>query len=163
MKTIKVSETHEALVDDETYGFLSRFKWHIQKKNYTFYAKTRTYFLGKPRNILMHRLLFMYSVKSVDHINGNGLDNRLSNLRLASSSQNASNRKYKTTNKNGYRGVFSKTNGLAGYSAQISHNNELRYLGFFKTAKEAAKAFDAAAVKLKGEFATLNFPEDYKK
>ena len=88
----------------------------------------------------------------IDHINGNTLDNRKVNLRIATRQQNNANRIVKNTL--GYRGV--RINGNR-YGAQIKFNGELIWLGTFDTKEEAAIAYDKKAVELFGEFAVLNF------
>ena len=97
--------------------------------------------------------------KSIDHINRNRLDNRKCNLRMATQSQNNCNvSKYKN-NTSGYKGVYyapynNKTNP---WKAQIRINNKNKGIGYFKTADEAAKAYDKMAIELHKEFAWLNF------
>lgn len=94
----------------------------------------------------------------VDHINGNGLDNRRKNLRVTTQMGNCANSR-KPKNAAGYRGVFRRT-GTYGvpYYAIIANCGKKRYLGQFHTAEEAAKAYDSAAVEAYGKFAQLNFP-----
>lgn len=92
-----------------------------------------------------------------DHINHNGLDNRKANLRPATRAQNSYNRKkYANNSYSKYKGVSFKKKGQK-WSAQISINNKMKFLGYFHREKDAAKAYDAAARKLHGEFASLNF------
>lgn len=90
----------------------------------------------------------------VDHVNGDALDNRRVNLRLATRAQNAANRSYPSK---GYRGVFFRKK-TGKYSAVLKHAFKQMWLGEFETPLEAALAFDDAALKLRGEFARLNFP-----
>ncbi len=90
----------------------------------------------------------------LDHIDRNKSNNRIENLREASTSENCRNRA--TAAKLRGVGVHRKT---GKFQAQIGHRNEILYLGLFKTREEAALAYDAAARSLHGEFATLNFPE----
>jgi len=93
----------------------------------------------------------------VDHINHNGLDNRKANLRLATHSQSACNRRKssaKTWSK--YKGVSWRISDKR-WSAAIGINNRAKWLGLFTDEISAAKAYDAAARKYHGEFASLNF------
>lgn len=106
--------------------------------------------------ILMHRAILGASDGVyVDHINGNKLDNRRSNLRIATPQQSA----YNTTkpNKNGYRGVTLHAGRAKPYQASIHLNGRKKSLGYYATAREAAAAYDAAALLHQGEFAKLNF------
>lgn len=90
----------------------------------------------------------------VDHINGNPLDNRLCNLRLATSSQNKLNTANRYTNTTSYRGVTKLKSGR--FKATITVNYLTVSLGTYKTAEEAALAYNKAAEKYHGEFAQLN-------
>lgn len=91
----------------------------------------------------------------VDHVNGNTLDNRRANLRLASQMQNAWNSRMKSTNKSGYKGVFRNRNGV--WVASIKHNYKGFYIGFFFDKTEAAWMYDQYALALFGDFAKTNF------
>jgi len=91
--------------------------------------------------------------RMTDHINGNTLDNRRSNLRLATPSDNAHNTKLPKNNTTGYRGVGKKGNR---YIAHIRSDNKEHHLGSFSTPEEAALAYNKAATELHGEFASLN-------
>lgn len=95
------SSGHKFVVDEEDFEKLNCFKWHIlQGKDGHLYANN-----GKVG--LMHR--FITSTKKgmvVDHINGNGLDNRKENLRVCTVTQNQGNSKIRKDNKSGYKGVY---------------------------------------------------------
>lgn len=112
---------------------------------------------GKWTTLSMHRLLMDATVGlSVDHINGDPLDNRRVNLRLATPEQNSANINAVTNSKSGYRGVFKRGEGR--YQARLGAN----YLGMFKTVEAAARAYDRAKIKKHGEFASTNGMENWK-
>lgn len=95
----------------------------------------------------------------VDHINGDPLDNRRVNLRLASPSENLRNRGKNANNKSGFKGVYYfKPTGR--WHARIEVNGRHHHLGYYDTPQEGARAYDVAARKLHGEFARLNFPDE---
>lgn len=149
MKQIYLSNTNRYVtVDDEDYEFLLRFHWHEQDG----YAMSGD-------GIVMHRLIVGASKKStyVDHKNGNSLDNRKSNVRKATSSQNQMNANRRVDNTTGFKGV-GRRNG--GYYARITTTKGRISLGQFNSAEEAARAYDAAAKEHFGDFAKLNFPEE---
>lgn len=111
---------------------------------------------GKHTRVCVHRFIFGLSKNDgqyVDHKNRNKLDNRRSNLRLCTAWQNAANKVHKTNRL--YRGVVKMGKK---WWASISSQNNIVSLGSFSSAVDAAKAYDAAARKLHGEFAILNFP-----
>lgn len=111
---------------------------------------------GRP--ILFHRLVMSPPPGiTVDHINGNPLDNRRKNMRLATRSQNAMNRGPDADNASGYKGVYrhkgAKTPKTKPWIALIQANRKRRHLGCFETAQEAHEAYKRAAIELHGEFA----------
>ena len=97
-----------------------------------------------------------------DHINGDTLDNRRSNLRICTNAENSRNCARVTTSRSGYKGVHcAKANrSKLPWRARIKHNYIEIQLGTFATKEEAARAYDKKAIELFGEFASLNFPED---
>ena len=92
----------------------------------------------------------------VDHVNGNTLDNRRCNLRVATHGQNLANRKAITA-KSGFKGAFWAKWAGRWYSS-IGVNGRVIRLGYFDTPEAAALAYDEAARKHHGEFACVNFP-----
>src|SRR5690606_17270138 len=122
-----------------------------------FYAVSRLKINGKWKNIRMHRLIMGVEKSSkpmVDHIDGNGLNNCRSNLRLATHSQNLQNADSRRgTSK--YKGVyFSKQ--LQKYRAKIIVDKKEIMLGSYINEDDAARAYNYAAIEYFGEFARLN-------
>lgn len=160
MKKIKLTQNKYTIVDDENFNHLNIFKWLVSKKSHRYYAgrtvwnkKTKT-----KRMVYMARYILNASKnKVVDHINGNTLDNRKSNLRLCSNTENIRNSKIGLRNKTGYKGVCKINRSLTKrYLAQINIKGKNTKLGYFKTAKEAAVAYNKAAIKHYKEFAKIN-------
>lgn len=110
--------------------------------------------------ILAHRLAWMLSFGDwppceVDHINFNQKDNRIVNLRLASTTDNQRNRTVQSNSSTGIKGVaFNRQ--IRKYTAKITANKKQYHLGSFETSDEAAHAYNKAAIRLHGEFARLN-------
>ena len=92
----------------------------------------------------------------IDHRNGNGLDNRKTNLRLATNAENQRNKGARADNRSGYKGV-SPARGV--WRAQIKVDQRSFTLGYFECPVAAAKAYDVAAAEKHGQFAWLNFPQ----
>lgn len=105
------------------------------------------------RNIMVHRLLLGEPAGAIDHVNGDKLDNRRANLRLATPAQNSFNVRARK-NASGFKGV---TKNTQGWIARIQYDGRQRNLGTYATPEDAAKAYDRAAAVLFGEFAKLNF------
>ena len=95
----------------------------------------------------------------IDHINHDGMDNRGANLRAATRSQNMCHRKKRSrTTRSKYKGIHWKKRNRK-WQAMITVESKRIYLGHFRDEIDAAKAYDRAARKYHGEFASLNFPE----
>ena len=144
-----------AIVDDMFYDWLIQFSWHPVKGQKTFYASTDICRNGVWRNLSMHRLIMdAIPGQQVDHKNGDGLDNRLCNLRFATRAQNAKNRTKRERSRTKYKGVHPAVHGR--WQAAINVDNKRIHLGSFGNQHAAALAYNAAAVQYHGEFACLN-------
>ena len=163
MKQIKLTQGYVALVDDEDFEWLNQWKWCIQKNERNNYAMRGKYAKGggglERETIKMHRVILnAQKGQEIDHINHNGLDNRKQNIRICTHQQNMQNQSCNKNTSSKYKGVtFDKKAGR--WRAQIRHNNITTRLGVFKIEQVAAKAYDAKAKELFGEFAYLNFSE----
>lgn len=160
MKRIPLTKGKFVLVDDDDYEFLSRWKWYSFVKKHTVYAVRGEYHgydegVGYyvQKRIMMHRQIMEAEQGFfVDHINGDGLDNRRENLRLCTHSQNLQNQRKQKDRK--YKGVYERDNGR--FSAAIRHGGKLVHIGTFDTETAAACAYNKAAIEYFGEFANLN-------
>jgi len=159
MKSILLTQNKVALIDDEDFERLNKYKWcAFHLKNY-WYA-TRNIRIVTNRQILlyMHRIIMdPPSNVMIDHADGNGLNNQKSNLRICTSSQNIANTKISCDNTTGFKGVaYHKLQGK--YTARVQKDGVRFNLGVFINPKDAALAYDKAALEMFGEFARLNFP-----
>lgn len=152
MKEIKLTQGYVALVDDEDYEFLNQWKWYVNKNTIHRYAMRTVNIKRHFVKIMMHRLIMQTPVgMDVDHIDHNGLNNQKSNLRNCTHAQNGMNRT--ACGKTGYLGV---RHAGEKYAAAIKVHGKQVHLGTFNTLKEAADAYDEAAMKYHGEYANLN-------
>lgn len=162
-RIIELTQGHVTIVDDEDFDQLSKHRWKIFKvKGVPKYAARTTGARGM-KTILMHRqILQAVTGIEVDHKDGNGLDNRRTNLRIATHRQNMANGPKKPKHGNPptsqFKGVYwNKERGK--WQAQIARGDGgVAYLGRFTLEEEAANAYDKKAIELFGEFARLNFP-----
>jgi hypothetical protein len=145
---------HRALVDAEDFARVSAFEWRETSHGYAY-----RYVDGA--NVYMHRFVLDATPDmDVDHINGEKLDNRRANIRLATAGQNLANQRTQQRDKTSrFKGVY-KSSLCDGWVAQVKVAQHARYLGRFATEEQAARAYDAAARELFGEFARPNFPNE---
>jgi hypothetical protein len=155
-KTIPLSRGLFAIVDDCDFNEMSKFKWCAQEDDHTYYAVRSEKHIGKTKVIRMHRSILNPSDDMViDHINGNGLDNRRENIRACSIKENCRNYKMPKTNTSGVKGaVFDKRRGKWQVHIKVDRLN--KHIGYFDSLEDAAKAYNEAAKKYHGEFAKLN-------
>jgi len=157
--------TQTVLIDEEDWDKVNQHKWYIwgRASRTSFYAITTIPHPGgskRGKNLPIHRLITNPPTDMmIDHINGNGLDNRKENLRICTNAQNLCNQGLNNKNTSGYKGVswFKITKK---WRAQISFNNKPVHIGYYKDVEEAARAYDKKALELHGKFAKLNFPKD---
>lgn len=157
MVKILLSRGHESFVDDDLLDKVAHIRWFSEIREHIIYARASV----GGKNIYMHHLILSPKIGyEIDHKNGNGLDNRIENLRYATHTQNCQNsRKNKTHPSSKFKGVcWDKSRGK--WIAQIQTNGIPRNLGRYDFEVLAAEVYDREAIRSFGEFAFLNFPED---
>lgn len=152
MIEIHLSQGKVALIDDEDLPFIQAHSWTAIKRRNGWYAQTC---LGSRTYILMHRLLIGTDAIGVDHIDGDGLNNQRSNLRIADQTQNNANQRKRPGTSSRFKGV-SWSEERQKWLAQIAVNGKRRNLGRFLDEEEAARTYDRAASLAFGEFARTN-------
>jgi len=162
-RLIRMAQPRYAKVDPADYKRLRGYEWIAKKGRNSFYALRRAA-AGEGRKkavVYMHQeIIEVPEGMVIDHINHDGMDNRRANLRAATYSQNMCNvRKRSGTKHSKYRGIYWKKKNRK-WGAMIGFEGKRIYLGYFRDEIEAAKAYDRAAMKYHGEFASLNFPSD---
>ena len=161
-RRIPLTQGKFAIVDPEDYDRLARHKWFAMRSRRGFYAIRMAEAKGPNgtrKKIRMHRqILHVPPGKFIDHINHNGLDNRKANLRIVTNLQNSWNkRKQKGNYSSRYKGAsWSKRAGK--WHTEIYCRGTKIFIGYFDDEKKAARAYDAKATELYGEYAALNFP-----
>lgn len=155
---IPLTQGKVALVDPEDFERFGHLKWTAQvTRSGHVYAYRNIYKEdGRQKNIYLHRLITDAPKGSdVDHANHDTLDNRRANLRIASRSQNASNRKdLKRVNRNGFRGVTREANGR--FRGKVNVSGRTFYTHTTTCPVQASQDRDALAIRLHGAFAVLN-------
>ena len=156
MKEILLTNGGKAIVDEEDYLALNKFKWHGNEGiTGRVYAKRKTKLSdNRPEKIIyMHRQILCFPDRYViDHINGDSLDNRRSNLRLCTHSENIRNSKNsRQIHSGGYRGVsyYKRLNKWRVKVKQLT-------VGYFESKELAALAYNEKAREIYGEYAVLN-------
>jgi len=160
MKQIQLNLGKVALVDDEDYVRVSQFKWIAFTHGNTWYAARRVSVNGKWTTQKMHQLIIGDNPLKldIDHIDGDGLNNQKSNLRLCTHRQNMMNRKPNKNSSSVYKGVVWHKS-MCRWRALIRIEGKLTHLGLFIIEEDAAIAYDTSATENFGEFARINFPK----
>lgn len=160
---IPLTKGQVAIVDDEDHERVSSLKWYAHKAYSKWYALHSVYRRGTTCEHLTMQNFVTGEVPAghyVDHINGDGLDNRKCNLRIANKSQNKANAKKQiwvsgkpTTSK--YKGVYWNKR-ISKWNASIKVNYKKIFIGHYHDEIKAALAYNKAAIENFGEFANLN-------
>lgn len=161
MGEIQLTRGLYTIVDSELLDWLCQWKWQANKSYNTYYALRHESRNSRRYYVPMHRAIMEYGGydicdKQVDHKDGNGLNNRRYNLRIATNRQNAQNRPIPASNTSGYKGV-SLYKRTGKWWTRIRVNGRLIHIGYFTDITEAAVAYDTAARHYFGEFARTNF------
>ena len=161
-RKIRLTEGKFAIVDPQDFYWLNNFDWCAKEYSGCFHAvRFNNHGDKEPMMLSMHREIMKPPDELlVDHGNGDGLDNRRNNLRLATHAQNTHNRR-KTRSKTSSKFIgvyFDKQTGR--WAAKIKNHEKYIWLGRFDNEVDAARAYDKSAQKYRGEFARLNFPEE---
>jgi hypothetical protein len=152
MKTIPLTQGKVVLVDDADYERVIGLSWYVLHTRGRWYAAHHS--VGRGR-FYMHRFLLNAPADvQVDHWDMDGLNNQRYNLRLAPGSGNYGNRDKKCNNTSGFKGVHLHNGRYI--RSRIKCEGRVYHIGYFATYEEAARAYDAKAVELFGEFARTN-------
>jgi hypothetical protein len=161
-RQIYLGDGEWTIVEPADYYRLGNIKWCLgghERKSYAIGGIRNN--MGGVKIVYLHReIMTAPKGRIVDHKNGDSLDNRRANLRIATHAQNSSNkRKTRTKTTSRFIGVsYEKSQNR--WAVKIKHKGKSHWIGGFKSEIEAAKARDSAAKKYHGEFARLNFPEE---
>lgn len=147
MSEILLSDGQVTHVDDADFSRVSDRRWYPHAREHATYAT------DADGNYLHRIIVRAQPGEKVDHRNGDGLDNRRTNLRVCTQAQNNANTRRRRSSKSGFKGVHWYQPGKC-WRAQCRH----KHVGYYPTAEEAARAYDDRAVSEFGEFALLNFP-----
>jgi len=152
VRLIPLTDGLYAYVDAADYPSLSRRNWHITSGGYP--ARTE-----KGRKILMHREIMQPPKgKVVDHHDGNKANNCRCNLRSCTQKENRRNSRKQRGTQSGFKGVYYREGKIC---SQLRFEGRQRWLGYFPDEVSAARAYDYAAVQECGEFAYVNFPQEW--
>lgn len=153
---ITLTKGYEAVIDVCDAPLVGQYNWNANVDGGTVYAQRGAYADGVQKTTRMHRVLMGEPEgMEVDHRDGNGLNNRRSNLRIATKAQNQQNKGMAKRNSSGFKGV-SWAKRERKWQAQIRLNNKNYTIGRYRTPEDAHAAYCEASTRLHGEFARHN-------
>jgi hypothetical protein len=152
VRLIPLTDGLYAYVDAADYPSLSKWSWHITSGGYP--ARTQNH-----RKILMHREIMQPPKgKVVDHHDGNKANNCRFNLRVCNQKENRRNSRRQRRTRSGFKGVYYRGGRIC---STLRIEGRQRWLGYFPDEVSAARAYDHAAVQECGDFAYVNFPQEW--
>lgn len=159
-KEIPLSQGKFAIVDAADYEWLMQWNWHAEKQGNLWYARRNIKLAnGRWSSAKMHRdIMGVTPGVTVDHKDGNGLNNTRGNLRPCTQAQNVYNQSLRSDNISGFRGVSWRADRKR-WRAIIQVDGKQRNIGLYPSAEDAARAYDEFAKRIYGEFAKLNFAD----
>lgn len=151
---IKLTRGFVAIIDDEDYDLIKDYRWYTKEMSHTVYAQANISRYKGRGTIKLHRLIMdAKDGQIIDHINGNGLDNRRQNLRFVTAAQNQMNSRSQLNKTSKYKGVSLFGNK---WRVVIKKDKKSKFLGLFDSETEAAFVYNKHALELFGEYAYLN-------
>lgn len=157
---VPLTRGFEAVIDAADAPLVLGRSWnaHVSTRTGKVYAAGRTG-RGTPYEFMHNVILGVPPLTITDHRDCDGLNNRRQNLRVATHSQNNANRMKNSRSRSRFKGVYWEV-AKGKWRVRPKLNGKFRHVGYFTDEAEAARAYDAAARELFGEFARLNFPEE---
>lgn len=153
---ITLTKGYEAIIDAADVSLVGGRNWHAKPYKHAVYAARSKWVNGRDLHERLHRLIANApDGMDVDHIDGDGLNNRRANLRIATRSENCCNQRLPEHSTSGLKGANWKKEA-GKWRAQIAVRGRKKHLGYFATPEAAHEAYLAAAEKLHGDFANLN-------
>lgn len=147
-------------IDDQDADLLQGNSWQYSKSSSKFYVRRGIKIKGKRIGQYLHRMIIekiinrkLLKHEHIDHIDGDSLNNKRDNLRIVSIQENNKNRQKIKMKSSKYKGVVKRGNK---FSAQIDVDKNRIHLGYFEREKDAAEAYNTAAIKYFGSFAKIN-------
>lgn len=157
-RLVRLTRGMFAIVDEEDFERVNQYMWHVKRDKNNYYAVRSSSPTKNIESISLHNFI-KNDRGMVDHINGNGLDDRKINLRFCTNMENLQNSKPMRGKSSKYKGVSLFTR-YGKFAAQIRVNGVPMVIGYYDDETDAARAYDNKAKDVFKEFARLNFPDE---